>query len=133
MAEQSILTSTKKLLGIEADYTAFDLDIILHINSVFSTLHQIGVGPSDGFMIEDATTNWSSFTSGNATINSVKSYLYLRVRILFDPPATSFAIEAMRSQVRELEWRLNVAVESPSPVVTTTETTSETTLFFTGA
>ena len=132
MAEQSILTSTKKLLGIEADYTAFDLDIILHINSVFSTLHQIGVGPSDGFMIEDATTNWNTFTSGNATINSVKSYLYLRVRILFDPPATSFAIEAMRSQVRELEWRLNVAVESPSPVVTPA-TTSETTLFFTGA
>lgn len=116
MAEQSILTSTKKLLGIEEDYTAFDLDITLHINSVFSTLQQLGVGPDDGFLVEDKTNTWSEYTIVNS-LNSVKSYMFLRVRILFDPPATSFAIDAMTNQAKELEWRLCSAAASVVPTV----------------
>lgn len=111
MASQSILTSTKKLVGISEDYTVFDLDITLHINSVFSTLQQLGVGPSLGFSIEDETTTWDQFIGLSSVINNVKSYMYLRVRLLFDPPATSFALDAMSTQIKELEWRLNVAVD----------------------
>jgi len=108
----SILTSTKKILGINEDYTVFDLDIMTHINSVFSTLHQLGVGPVEGFMIEDDIVEWDDFTLGSLNLNAVKTYVYLRVRMLFDPPATSFAINSMEEQIRELEWRLNVAVDT---------------------
>lgn len=107
----SILWSIKKVLGIDPDYTAFDLDILLHINSVFSTLAQLGVGPEEGFMIEDATTRWSDFMAPDPRYNSVKTYVFLRVRILFDPPGTSFLLEAYRKQIDELEWRLNVTRE----------------------
>lgn len=105
---ESILTSTKKVLGIDAAYDAFDLDIITHINSAFNTLHQLDVGPIDGFFITGADEVWQSFTENNVFLNSVKSYVYLRVRMLFDPPATSFHLEAIKEQIRELEWRLNV-------------------------
>ena len=108
----SILTSTKKILGIAEDYTAFDLDIITHINSVFTTLQQLGVGPVEGFMIEDALPTWEHFLNGDKRLNSVKTYVYMRVRLMFDPPATSFAISSMQEQVKELEWRLNVQVDS---------------------
>lgn len=103
----SILTSTKKILGIAEDYEAFDLDIITHINSVFSVLEQIGIGPEQGFLIEDASTSWDDFIGDDLNLNSVKTLVYLRVRLLFDPPATSFHIEALKEQIRELEWRLN--------------------------
>lgn len=105
---ESILISTKKVLGIDAAYDAFDLDIMTHINSVFNTLHQLGVGPNDGFSITGDDEVWQSFTENNVLLNSVKSYVYLRVRMLFDPPATSFHLEAVKEQIRELEWRLNV-------------------------
>lgn len=108
----SILTSTKKILGIAEDYTAFDLDIITHINTVFSDLHQLGIGPDTGFMIEDSSAVWEDFLGTEPFLNQVKTYMYLRVRLLFDPPSTSFAIEAMREQVKELEWRMNVRHES---------------------
>lgn len=104
----SILTSTKKILGIAEDYTAFDVDVLMHINTVFSTLNQLGIGPVDGFMIEDATPTWDTFVGTDPRLNSVKSYVYLRVRMLFDPPATSYLIAAMKEQYEELEWRLNV-------------------------
>lgn len=107
----SILDSTKKVLGIEASYTAFDTDIVMHINSVFSTLHQLGIGPIEGFEIEDQTTQWSDFLGTETRLNSVKTYVYLRVRLLFDPPTTSFAIAAMQKQAEEYEWRLNVLRE----------------------
>lgn len=110
----SILTSVKKILGIDDDYTAFDLDIITHINSVFSTLHSLGVGPELGFAIEDKTAVWSDFLGGDLRLNSVKTYMSLRVRLLFDPPATSFHIQAMNEQVREFEWRINSQRESVS-------------------
>ena len=107
----SILTSTKKILGIDDDYTAFDLDIITHINSAFVTLTQLGIGPTNGFMIEDATTTWDAFLGSDIRLNSVKSYVYMRVRLLFDPPTTSYLITALNEQLKELEWRLNVGRE----------------------
>lgn len=111
---ESILNSTKKILGIEADYYAFDTDILMHINAVFSTLQQLGIGPVEGFAIEDATTEWSSFLGGDPRLNAVKTYVYLRVRMLFDPPGTSYLINAMDEQRKELEWRLNVQREGES-------------------
>jgi len=118
----SILNTTKKILGIEADYTAFDEDIMMHINSVFATLNQMGIGPVDGFAIDDAVATWDSFTNGNRKLNSVKTYVYLRVRMLFDPPTTSYLIGALKEQVAEFEWRLSTYREgeswtSPFPVV----------------
>lgn len=107
----SILTSTKKVLGIEEAYTAFDVDVILHINSVFSTLNQLGVGPPEGFEILDESTTWSSYLGDDPRLNAVRTYIYLRVRQLFDPPGTSFLIQAMQKQITELEWRLNVTRE----------------------
>lgn len=109
--EESILKCVKKILGIDAAYTAFDLDILIHINTVFSILHQLGIGPDDGFAIEDDTATWTSFIGSDPQKNSVKTYVYLKVRMMFDPPGTSFLIESMNSQIRELEWRLNVLRE----------------------
>lgn len=107
----SILTSVKKNLGIDESYTFFDDDILLYINGVFSTLNQLGIGPDDGFAIEDATATWDTYLADNLKLNSVKTYMYLKVRLLFDPPTTSFAIEALNNQATELEWRLNVVRE----------------------
>lgn len=106
--EQSILTSTKKILGITEDYIVFDLDIITHINTAFSTLTQLGVGPPGGFMIESNEEVWDDFIDSDLQYNSVKSYVFLKVRQLFDPPSTSYLIAAVERQIQELEWRLNV-------------------------
>ena len=108
----SILTSIKKLLGITEEYEHFDQDIIIHINSVFMILNQLGVGPSNGFSITDKTAVWSDFISEGANLESVKSYIYLKVRLLFDPPTTSAVMESMNRMISELEFRLNVSVES---------------------
>lgn len=105
--DQSILTSTKKVLGIAEDYTVFDVDIIMHINSAFSTLTQLGIGPAAGFMIEDADAEWSEFFEDDLQYNSVKSYVFLKTRQLFDPPTTSYLISAVERQIQEFEWRLN--------------------------
>lgn len=110
--ETSILISTKKILGIAEDYTVWDLDIITHINSAFTTLTQLGVGPTAGYMIIDETDQWSDFIGDDLQLNSVKTYIGLRVRLLFDPPTTSYAITAMEDQIKQLEWRLNVHKES---------------------
>lgn len=106
--EQSILISTKKILGIAEDYTVFDLDILTHINTAFSTLTQLGVGPPEGFMIEDEESVWTDFISNDIQYHAVKSYVFLKVRQLFDPPTTSYLIAATEKQIEELEWRLNV-------------------------
>lgn len=108
----SILTSIKKMLGITEDYTHFDTDIVIHINSVFSILTQLGVGPPEGFYIQDKTTIWYEYISDPNKIEMVKSYMYLKVRLLFDPPSSSSVIEAFNKQISEFEWRLNVAVET---------------------
>ncbi|QXO14620.1 hypothetical protein SEA_BURLEY_15 [Gordonia phage Burley] len=105
---ESILNSTKKMLGIDADYDAFDMDVILHINGALSTLNQLGLGPEEGFMIEDETAEWGDLLEDDMRLNSVKSLIYLKVRLVFDPPSTSFVLSAMQEQIRELEWRLNV-------------------------
>lgn len=108
----SILTSIKKMLGIAEDYTQFDADLIMHINSVFLNLTQLGVGPASGFTIEDETTEWTDFINNNAQLQAVKSYIYLKVKLLFDPPLSSAVIESTNRMIAELEWRLNVAAES---------------------
>lgn len=111
MLEPSILKGTKKALHISTDDESFDQDILLHINTAFSTLHQLGIGPTAGFAIEDDTATWDDFISDDPRFNSIKTYVYLRVRLLFDPPSTSFAIEAFENQIKELEWRLNALRE----------------------
>ena len=103
----SILLTTKKTLGLSEDYTVFDQDIIMHINSVFSILTTMGIGPETGFAIEDDTDLWTDFTS-DVRLNSVKSNMYLKVKLMFDPPATSFVLAAIQEQLKELEWRMNV-------------------------
>ena len=119
----SILDSTKKILGLDPEYDVFDVDIITHINSAFFTLNQLGVGPAEGFMIVDDAATWSEYLGGQINLNAVKTYVYLRVRLLFDPPQTSFAISAMEKQIQELEWRLNVHREGVTyPWIPTTST-----------
>ena len=110
----SILVSIKKLLGIAADYTHFDPDIIMHINSAFSILTQLGVGPPEGFRIEDNTKTWNDFIGDVTRIDAVKSYVYLKVSLMFDPPTSSAVLSAKERQISELEWRLNVAAEQES-------------------
>lgn len=107
----SILTSIKKMLGVDEEYDCFDTDIILHINSVLMILTQLGVGPSEGFIITDKTVTWEDFLKDTKKLESVKSYVYLKVKLLFDPPLSSAVMDATNSLIRELEWRLNVAGE----------------------
>ena len=106
--DQSILTSIKKLLGIIEEDESFDTDIIMHINSALSLLHQIGASPVEGVTIEDDTATWNMLIRDAKGVNFVKTYIYLRVRLWFDPPTLSFVLTAMNEQVKELEWRLNI-------------------------
>lgn len=108
---ESILTSIKKLLGITEEYTHFDPDIIIHINSAFMVLGQLGVGPTNGYTISDASAVWSDFIGDETNIEAVKTYVYLKVRMMFDPPQSSAVMDAIKTQISELEWRLNVAVD----------------------
>lgn len=109
----SILTSVKESLGSAAEYDHFDPQIIMHINSVFSDLREIGVGPKEGFVIEDDTSVWTDFISDSNKLwfENVKSYMYLRVQLLFDPPTQSAVLASKERQVEKLEWRLNFAAE----------------------
>lgn len=106
----SILNSVKKTLNVPADYDAFDPDIIMHINSVFSTLNQLGVGPQQGFSIADDTVEWSAYLT-DPRLNNVQSYMHLRVRLLFDPPDRAAVLTAYQEQIKELEWRINAQRE----------------------
>lgn len=118
--ENSILISTKKILGIAADQDVFDLDVITHINAAFSTLYQLGVGPEAGFAIEDDTKTWDDFIAGDISIvNACKTYVYLRTRLLFDPPPTSFALQSMKEQLAEYEWRISILREEAHWIATT--------------
>lgn len=108
---ESILTSVKKLLtGLTENDTAFDLDIIMHINSVFAILNQLGVG-NPGFTINDKTAVWSDFLGSDDHLELIKSYMVLKVRQLFDPPSTGPIVEAINKQLSELEFRINVAAD----------------------
>lgn len=110
---ESILTSVKKQLGIAEEYEHFDVDLIMHINSVFMTLNQLGVGPSEGFRIEDKLNTWDEFIpADDLKYEAVKSYIPLKVRLLFDPPDRSAVMEAYNRNISEFEFRLNVAAES---------------------
>lgn len=108
---ESILTSIKKLLGIAEDYTQFDQDVIMHINTILMTLTQLGVGPEEGFVIEDETETWEEFIGEDMNISAVKSYVHLKVRLLFDPPLSSALIESIERQAKELEWRIRERAE----------------------
>lgn len=110
--EDSILTSIKKLLGIPENYEQFDLDIIMHINTVLMILTQLGVGPSEGFSITDKKTKWSDFLPDGKNLESVKSYIGIKVRLIFDPPLSSTVVECMNRLVSELEFRINAEAES---------------------
>lgn len=109
---ESILNSIKKLLGIAEDYDHFDSDIIMHINSVFTTLTQLGVGPEEGFSINDESEKWEDFLPEERMIHSVKSYMFMKVKLMFDPPLSSAVIECTKEQIKEMEWRVQVAAES---------------------
>lgn len=106
--KESILNSIKKLLGIPSDYKNFDTDIIIHINSVFMILNQLGVGPEDGYRIEGADESWEDYVSQNDDLEAVKTYMYLKVKSVFDPPLNSSILEANKQVINELEWRLNI-------------------------
>ena len=105
---ESILNSVKQLLGINEEDTHFDLDIIIHINSIFATLNQMGVGPETTFSITDESTIWSEFTDEDVDFSNVKTYMFLKVKLIFDPPASSSVLSAIERQISELEWRLTV-------------------------
>ena len=111
---ESILTSIKKLLGIAEDYDHFDQDIVIHINTVLAILTQLGVGPATGFSIADKSTKWDEFISNKLYYEPVKTYVYLKVKLLFDPPQSSIVLEATNRMISELEFRLNAAAEKKS-------------------
>lgn len=103
--QESILTSIKKLLGITSDYEHFDADIIMHINSVFMVLMQLGIGPADGFSITDDSAVWSDFLSDATWLEMVKSYVYLKVKLIFDPPQSGTVLGSIEKIISEFEWR----------------------------
>lgn len=109
----SILTSIKALLGIAEEYEQFDQQIIMHINTVFTILSQLGVGPEEPFSILDKSITWSDFDTKGHSLESIKTYIYLRVKSYFDPPANSFTMDALDKQAKELEWRMMVITDPP--------------------
>lgn len=111
---ESILTSIKKLLGIAEEYTHFDEDLIMHINSVLTILTQMGVGPSTGFTITDKEDTWDDFIDNKIYFEAVKTYIHLKVKLVFDPPLSSAVTEAINKMISELEWRLYAAAETTS-------------------
>ena len=108
----SILTSVKKMLGIAEEYDHFDADLIMHINSVLTILGQLGVGPDEGFFIEDDGAEWTDFMPDMSNLQFIKTYVYQKVKLLFDPPQSASAIEALNRSISELEWRINAQVDS---------------------
>ena len=99
------------MLGIGEDYEHFDQDIIMYINSVFSVLTQLGIGPSEGFLILDKSATWAEYLEDNKQIEMVRSYMYLKVRLLFDPPTSTGVMDSFNNMIKEYEWRLNIAVD----------------------
>lgn len=109
--DENILDSIKILLGIQPDDFNFDAEILMHINSVFMILHQLGVGPTTAFRITSNSEDWSDFLTTSVDLEAVKSYIFLKVRLLFDPPQNSFLVGAIEKQISEFEWRLQVQAE----------------------
>ena len=102
----SILATTKKMLGLDESYPAFDTDIVVFINSALMTLQQLGVGPKNGFTVTDLSQKWADFLPSDTMLEGAKTYIYLCVKMLFDPPGSSYVMDAMKQQREELEWRL---------------------------
>lgn len=117
--DDSIFDETKKVLGVVADDTSFDTDIRMHINSAIATLSQLGIGPDGGFEIVDLTEPWTDLLLSDLQLNPAKSYIHLRVKMLFDPPPNSWTVVAMKEQIEQLEWRLNMVREDTIPFVET--------------
>jgi len=113
--DESILTETKLVLGISEDVTVFDTDVRMHINSALGTLNQLGIGPEGGLEVVDAEQTWADFLVTDLQLSPVKTYVHLRVKLLHDPPSSSWAIVAMKEQIEQLEWRLNVVREDEIP------------------
>lgn len=109
---ESILTSVKKYIGIAEEYEHFDPDVIMHINTAFAVLWQLGVGPSSAFRITDKTKKWADFTQDEEELAMAQSYVFERVKLKFDPPSSSALLQALKESVTESEWRLNVAAET---------------------
>ena len=107
----SILRTTKKALGLDEDYSPFDAEITMHINAALATLNQIGIGPEYGFFITDDSEEWVTFLGDDPRYNSAKLFVYLQTRVLFDPPTTSFVLTAMKEQIEQQLFRLNVLRE----------------------
>lgn len=107
----SILNTIKKLLGIQPEDISFDTDVIIHINSVFSRLHELGVGPEECFRITDETSTWDWFLDDSLNFEDVKTYIYLKVRILFDPPTSSAYLTTLKEEIDKYEWTLTVKAE----------------------
>ena len=117
--ETSILLTIKKMLGLDPEYDAFDTAVVVNINTVFMTLTQLGVGPTGGYSIIDATATWEDFLGAATDLEAVKSYVYLATKLIFDPPASSFVLASMEKQIAMYEWRLNVQAEGATTSVTT--------------
>lgn len=109
--ENSILTTIKQMLGLEKDYTAFDIDVIVDINASIFKLHQLGIGATENFRVTGYDETWDDVIGDVQDIEALKTYVYLNTRILFDPPTSSYVVDAMNNQMRELEWRLLMEVE----------------------
>ena len=120
--QDSILMTIRKLVCGDPYADHFDTDLLVHINACFSILNQLGVGPENGFVVTDDTQSWSSYIADNYILNMVKTYVMLKVRVIFDPPLTSSVLEAMNKEISQLEWRLNVAVDPVKPTSTSKTT-----------
>ncbi len=122
--DDSILLSMRKLICGDPYADHFDEDLLIHINSCFSILMQLGVGPERGFIVSDTTQTWSDYIGDNTMLNMVRTYVTLKVKSIFDPSLTSSVLDAHNKQIAELEWRLNVAVDPAKPASTTGKTVS---------
>lgn len=109
--EESIILTIKKMLGLGVDYDVFDMDIMIHINMVFNILNQIGVGPKEGFAVKNYNDTWQDYLGDSRKLEMVKTYIYLKVRQIFDPGTSSALNNAIEAQISELEWRLSVQVD----------------------
>lgn len=119
---EDILTSVKKAIGFDENYRVFDPDLVMFINSTFATLHQLGVGPKEPFCIDvDSQSCWHEFINDDLRLNSVKSYVFIKAKMIFDPPQSSFLLDSLKTQADELEWRLMVAAETIEPEETGSE------------
>lgn len=108
----SILVTIKKMLGVGDSYTPFDTDIMVHTNSAILNLTQMGIGPKEGFIVTDYDQKWSDFLTNEVNLEAAKTYIYLQVKMLFDPPTNSFVMDSMEKQCEKLLWRMNVQAES---------------------